>query len=144
MLGSIEYGCSAGGAKLVLVLGHTRCGAITESVNCLAMNGSKAGEACKHLQFIVEDVSPAVDEQVRRKIAEASPFERERQIDEVARRHVELVIEAIREQSPILRELENQGQIRIIGGMYDVRSGTVDMSIGRDGQAGGVASRTSA
>ncbi len=144
VLGSIEYGCSAGGAKLVLVLGHTRCGAITESVNCLTMNGSKAGEACKHLQFIVDDVSPAVDDQVRRKIAEASPFERERLIDEVARRHVELVIAAIREQSPILRELESQGRISMIGGMYDVRSGMVDMSIGRDSAETIVTARSSA
>ena len=82
--------------------------------------------------------------QRRRKIAEASPFERERLIDEVARRHVELVIAAIREQSPILRELESQGRISMIGGMYDVRSGMVDMSIGRDSAETIVTARSTA
>lgn len=129
VLGSIEYGCAAGGAKLVLVMGHTRCGAITEAVNCLALTASQAGASCHHLQFIVDDISPAVDDNVRRDIAHATGAAREQIIDGVASKHVQLVIEAIREQSPILREMEQSGQIQIVGCMYDVKTGRVEFGL---------------
>jgi carbonic anhydrase len=128
VLGSIEYGCAAGGAKLVVILGHTRCGAITEAVNCLAQNGSEAGASCLHLQFIVEDISASVDESVCRNVVQATGQSREEIIDNVARRHVRHVIKCIREQSPVLRELEQSGRIQIVGGMYDVRSGRVEFA----------------
>jgi carbonic anhydrase/SulP family sulfate permease len=128
VLGSIEYGCAAGGAKLVVVMGHTRCGAITEAVNCLAHNGSEAGAACHHLQFIVEDISASVDETVCRNIAQSTGAMREELIDDVARRHVQHVIESIREQSSVLRELEHAGKIQMVGAMYDIRSGRVEFS----------------
>jgi len=128
VLGSIEYGCAAGGAKLVVVMGHTRCGAITEAVNCLANAGSAAGAACHHLQFIVEDISASVDDTVCRNIAQSTGAMREVLIDDVARRHVQHVIESIREQSPVLRELEQAGAIQMVGAMYDVRSGRVEFN----------------
>jgi len=130
VLGSIEYGCAAGGAKLVVVMGHTRCGAITEAVNCIALDGSEAGAACHHLQFIVEDISPSVDEATSRSIVQASGTQREELIDAVARRHVRHVLDAIREQSPVLRDLEQSGQIQLVGAMYDVRSGSVKFEAG--------------
>jgi carbonic anhydrase len=129
VLGSIEYGCAAGGAKLVVVMGHTRCGAITEAVNCLANAGSAAGASCHHLQFIVEDISASVDDTVCRNIALSTGAMREELIDDVARRHVQHVIESIRDQSPVLRELEQSGAIQLIGAMYDVRSGRVEFNL---------------
>jgi carbonic anhydrase len=136
VLGSIEYGCSVGGAKLVLVLGHTRCGAITAAVDCLSRDPSQDGAACDHLQFIVDDISPAVDEHARRRMPQASADEREVIVDGVARRHVQNVIESIREQSSALRDLEKAGKIKLIGGMYDVKSGNVELGIERpDGVA---------
>jgi len=98
-------------------------------VNCLAHNGSEAGAACHHLQFIVEDISAAVDEGICRSIAQSTGFEREELIDEVARRHVQHVIKSIREQSSTIRELELAGRIQIVGAMYDVRSGRVEFDV---------------
>jgi carbonic anhydrase len=128
VLGSIEYGCVAGGAKLVVVMGHTRCGAITEAVNCLAHAGSEAGAACHHLQFIVEDISASVDEADCRNVSLSTGAMREELIDNVARRHVRHAIDSIREQSSVLRDLEKSDRIQLVGAMYDVRSGRVEFS----------------
>jgi carbonic anhydrase len=135
VLGSLEYACAAGGAKLVLVMGHTRCGAITEAVKALSLEASPAASACRHLQFIVEDISLAVDDDVRRRMPTVSPEERESIFDAVARSHVLNVIASIREQSQVLRELELAGRIRIVGAMYDVRSGQVEFEIERSVRA---------
>lgn len=108
ILGSMEFATKVVGSKHILVLGHTSCGAI---------QGAKDQVELGNLTGLVNKLQPAV--------AAARQKSEDPHIDEIARENVLLTIEAIREKSPILRELEASGQIGISGGMYDVGSGEV-------------------
>ena len=110
VLGSLEYSCKVAGSKLVLVLGHTKCGAVTS--------------ACKHVELgnitpLLQKIKPAVDELVH---GELSP----ELIEEVAVKNVENSIALIREKSEILNEMEQNGEIQIVGAIYNVNSGAVE------------------
>lgn len=109
VLGSLEYSCKVAGSKVIVVLGHTKCGAVTA--------------ACKHVELgnithLLSKIQPAVKEAMKGEAtAEA--------IEAVALKNVELSIERIRNESPILAELEADGDIKIVGAVYDVASGVV-------------------
>lgn len=105
VLGSLEYACNVAGAKLVLVLGHTACGAVTA-----ATKGIELG----NITALLSKIMPVVDS-----------FDGEVSVDRVAERNVEHSIERIREESPILGEMEREGSILIKGAMYDVATGKV-------------------
>ena len=110
ILGSLEYSCKVAGSKLVLVLGHTRCGAVTA--------------ACKHVELgnitpLLDKIQPAVSAIVKGDLTDEM-------IEEVAVRNVEISIEQIREKSPILKEMEEHGDIQILGAIYDVNTGGVN------------------
>ncbi len=112
VLGSMEYACKVAGSKIVVVLGHSKCGAVTS--------------ACKHVELgnitpLLHKIKPAVD-----LIAKNQEQLNEMQIEEVATLNVNLSIEQIRIESPILAEMEKNGEIKIVGGIYDVSTGTVD------------------
>ncbi|MEZ6054356.1 MAG: carbonic anhydrase family protein [Planctomycetaceae bacterium] len=128
VLGSMEYGCARAGSKLVLVVGHTRCGAVTSTVQ-LASEGKSARDAtgCEHLDAIVRSITPSIDETTLRNFPGASESEQESLVDQVARNNVLNTIERIREHSTVLRELEAQGQIAIVGAMYNVSTGEVEV-----------------
>ncbi len=110
ILGSLEYSCKVAGSKLVLVLGHTRCGAVTS--------------ACKHVELgnitpLLDKIQPAVGSVVK---GDLTP----ELIEEVAVKNVENSIEQIRKDSPILKEMEDNGEIVIAGAIYDVVTGAVE------------------
>ena len=110
ILGSLEYSCKVAGSKLVLVLGHTRCGAVTA--------------ACKHVELgnitaLLDKIQPAVSAIVKGDLTDEI-------IEEVVVRNVEISIEQIREKSPILKEMEEHGDIQILGAIYDVNTGGVN------------------
>ncbi len=112
VLGSMEYACKVAGSKIVVVLGHSKCGAVTS--------------ACKHVELgnitpLLHKIKPAVD-----LIAKNQEELNEMQIEEVAALNVNFSIEQIRNESPILAEMEKNGEIKIVGGIYDVSTGTVD------------------
>lgn len=127
VLGSMEYGCAVAGAKLVLVLGHTRCGAVTAAVD-LAASGKLASQVtgCQNLDEVVQEIQRCVDPEVRGKVSKLSEQEHRAYVDDVARNNVLAAIQAIREQSSTLAQLEAKGKIAIMGGMYDVRTGAID------------------
>jgi carbonic anhydrase len=114
MLGSMEFGCAVSGAKVVLVLGHTACGAIKGAIDDVALG---------NLTGLLARIKPAVS---------ATRFDGEKSsknasyVDAVARTNVLLVLAEIRRRSPILEELETIGSIKIAGAMYDLTTGTVD------------------
>jgi carbonic anhydrase len=114
ILGSMEFACKVVGAKVVLVMGHTACGAIKGAIDDVKLG---------NLTALLAKVRPAV---------EATQYSGERTaknyafVDAVARKNVELTIVKIREQSPLLRELESSGSIKIAGSMYDLETGVVD------------------
>jgi carbonic anhydrase len=108
ILGSLEYSCKVAGSKLIVVLGHTKCGAVTA--------------ACKHVELgnitaLLSKIKPAV-EKVNKEVTPDS-------IEETAIVNVALSIENIRKESPILAEMESQGEIQIVGASYDVGTGKV-------------------
>lgn len=113
IVGSMEFACKVSGAKVILVMGHTACGAIKGAIDDVEL-GSLTGLLAK--------IQPAVD---------ATHFAGERSagnydfVNAVARTNVELAMAEIRRLSPILTELEGADVIRIAGGLYDLESGLV-------------------
>ena len=114
LLGSLEFACALAGAKVVLVMGHTACGAIKG-----AIDGAQLG----NLTGLLNKIKPAVN---------ATHYEGERTskngefVDEVAKTNVRLTVGAIREHSDVLAGLEKDGKIKIVGSMYRLAGGRVD------------------
>ncbi len=116
ILGSLEFATMVAGAKLVLVMGHTACGAIKG-----ACDDAKLG----NLTGMLEKIKPAVEavetpEGVDRS-SKNSVF-----VDEVARKNVELTIKRLLQDSDVMRDLHAQGKLIVAGAMYDVASGRID------------------
>jgi carbonic anhydrase len=118
ILGSMEFACKLAGAKVVLVMGHTACGAIKG-----AIDNAELG----NLTGLLAKIKPAVA---------ATMYAGERTsknyafVDAVARKNVEITITNIRKASPVLAELESKGTIKIAGAMYSVETGVVDFFAG--------------
>jgi len=114
ILGSLEFACKLAGAKVVLVMGHTACGAIKG-----AIDNAELG----NLTGLLARIKPAV---------EATTYSGERSaknyafVDAVAQKNVELVVANIRKDSPVLAELESKGNIKIAGAMYNLGTGAVE------------------
>ena len=114
ILGSLEFACAVAGTKVVLVMGHTGCGAIKG-----AIDGAQLG----NLTGLLNKIKPAVD---------ATHYEGEHSskngefVDEVAKTNVRLTIGAIRAHSDVLAGLEKDGKIKIVGSMYHLAGGLVD------------------
>ncbi|WP_108802781.1 carbonic anhydrase family protein [Aquimarina sp. Aq107] len=116
ILGSMEFACKLAGTKLVLVLGHTACGAVKG-----ACDDAKLG----NLTALLSKIKPAVAA-----VTEPSdPAKRNSKnidfVNEVAEQNVNMTIQNIKDQSEVLKEMEANGEIMIIGGMYDINDGSV-------------------
>ena len=113
-LGSMEFACKVAGSKVVVVMGHTACGAIKGAIDNVQLG---------NLTALLSKIRPAV---------EATPYTGERSVknydfvDAVARKNVSLTIANIREKSPVLRDLESRGSIKIAGSMYNLETGAVE------------------
>ncbi|MCA9258199.1 MAG: sulfate transporter, partial [Planctomycetales bacterium] len=135
VLGSIEYGCAVAGSRLLLVLGHTYCGAVTASVK-LAGEGKTALEStdCRHLDSIVEEIQKSVDEATAQKFPIANPVEQAAIVDNVAWDNVVRTTRQVVDSSPTIARLVAEGRIAVVGGMYDIATGhthfLVDQAIG--------------
>jgi carbonic anhydrase/SulP family sulfate permease len=127
VLGSMEYSCAVAGAKLLLVMGHTRCGAVGAAVSLLG-SGRPVAEAtgCEHLEPIVQEIQQSVHVHTLIASSEIDPREREKLVNLVARDNVLRSVRTIREESRTLARLANEGSIAIIGAMYDVVTGTIE------------------
>ncbi|WP_439627032.1 bifunctional SulP family inorganic anion transporter/carbonic anhydrase [Gemmata sp.] len=127
VLGSVEYACAVAGTKLVVVMGHTRCGAVSAAVG-LACSGKSAREAtgCQHLDHIVDEVQRAVDVPACGGVDKLPPDERQAFVDAVARKNVQLVVRRALEQSTTLAELVRDGRIMVVGALYDVATGGLE------------------
>ena len=127
ILGSAEYGCAVAGAKLILVMGHTRCGAVTAAVNLICSTRTAAETLdCQHLDYIVNDLQQSTDQASCRGIEARQADEQESLINAVARRNVSRVVEQMRAQSRTLDDLVREGRIAIVGAMYDVVTGEIE------------------
>lgn len=126
VLASAEYGCAVGGAKLILVMGHTRCGAVGAAVKLLHSTQTTAdATGCEHFQYIVNELQQSADQETCRSLGDRSIEEAGELVDAVARRNVVRVIEQLHKQSGTLAGLIKQGRIEIVGAMYDVTTGDI-------------------
>lgn len=116
ILGSMEYGCQVIGSKLILVLGHTECGAVKGAIDHVELG---------NLTEVLTKIDPAVDKVKSLIKTDDLTSKNNNFVNDVAIQNVKNMIAAIRTQSPILTNLENTGEIKIIGAMYDVHTGEV-------------------
>ncbi len=121
VIGSLEYSCAVAGAKLILVMGHTRCGAVTATV-AWSRDAQKSEDQieCEHLQGIVREI------QHSNEIAPQPEEDLAAVVDEVARRNVARTVRLICEQSQTLNRLKEEGRTIVVGAMYDVATGTIE------------------
>lgn len=114
ILGSMEFACAVAGAKVVLVMGHTSCGAVRG-----AIDNAELG----NLTGLLEKIKPAIAE---------TNYSGERSgsnddfVDAVAKTNVQMTIDDIRKNSPVLKKLEDDNKIKIVGSMYHLHNGVVD------------------
>lgn len=114
IIGSLEYAGKVVGSKVIVVLGHTECGAVKGAIDGVEL-GSLTG--------LLEKIEPSlgdVSESIQPRTAKNKAF-----VDAVAEVNVRRMVQSIREESSILRQLEKQGAIKIVGAMYDVGTGRV-------------------
>ncbi|WP_302117982.1 bifunctional SulP family inorganic anion transporter/carbonic anhydrase [Allorhodopirellula heiligendammensis] len=125
-LGSLEYAIGVAGVKLLVVLGHTRCGAVTSSVK-LVSGGTDAMTAtgCQHLQAIVDEIAPSMPSIGSQELNEMPADDFEAFVDSVAERNVQHTANQIVSRSDIIRSAVDEGRVKVIGAMYDVKSGSV-------------------
>jgi carbonic anhydrase len=114
ILGSMEFACKVAGAKLVLVMGHTACGAVKG-----AIDNAQLG----NLTGLLAKIKPAVLATTYAGERSASNYSF---VDAVARKNVEITMANIRKDSPVLIELEANGSIMITGAMYNLETGAVE------------------
>jgi carbonic anhydrase len=115
ILGSMEFACKVAGAKVIMVLGHTKCGAV---------KGACDGVRMGNLTTLLEKIDPALiaeETETENRTASNSEF-----VEKVAQLNVKLTMKRVARKSDILNEMVNKGEIAIVGGMYDVETGVVD------------------
>lgn len=135
ILGSLEYACQVAGAKLVVVLGHTQCGAVAAAADLLVAGVSAAKHTgCEHLDSVTSEIQAAIDEPMKRLLAKASPDEKVKLLGEVARRNVLRVMTSLRTESSTLARLESENRIDFIGGVYDVAAGQIEWLVEPTGE----------
>jgi carbonic anhydrase len=116
ILGSMEFACHVAGAKVIMVLGHTHCGAVKAAIDDVRLG---------NITPMLAKIRPAIEQ--------GRPFEGKKASDNpayvahVCRENVRLAVEAVRERSDILRKLEAEGGIKIVGAYYDLGSGEVSL-----------------
>jgi len=114
ILGSMEFACKLAGTKLIVVLGHTSCGAIKG-----ACDDVKLG----NLTNMLANIKPAVAAVKEPKDANYRNSRNTEFVDNVATKNVQLTIARIMEESPVLAEMQNNDEIKIIGAIYDINTG---------------------
>lgn len=127
VLGSLEYSTNVVGSKLILVMGHTRCGAVTSAVN-LAYNGKSPEEAtgCENLEPIIRDIQQSIEPQMLPLLENASPDVKSAIIETVAIRNVENCVETILRESGTIARLVAEGRVAVVGAIFDVNTGKIN------------------
>ena len=114
ILASMEYGCKVSGAKVIVVLGHTDCGAVKSAIDNVQMGNIT--ELLAKIRPSIDSLGPYSGE----KTSKNKEF-----VEKVSDENVKTAIDLIRMESPILKDMEDKGEIRIIGGIYNIENGKV-------------------
>ncbi len=117
ILGSMEYSCKVAGSKLVMVLGHESCGAVKA-----ACDGVELG----NITAMLDNIVPAAKLSSEQVEGEANSSNAEF-VAKTVENNVRMTMDRIREKSPILKEMEDNGEINIVGGVYSLTTGKVTM-----------------
>jgi carbonic anhydrase/SulP family sulfate permease len=127
-LGSIEYAVGVSGVRLIVVLGHTRCGAATAAVEAVVKghNPPQATE-CIHLPSIIEKMAPLIDKDQLANFEQSERAEQIAAVDEIAKKNVLASCESLSSRSPVIARLSGEGELKVTGAMYDVTSGTIEL-----------------
>lgn len=112
ILGSMEFATAVAGAKLVVVMGHTACGAVKGACDNVDLG---------NVTSLVTNIRPSVEAVAGQSCTSSDSS----MVDKVASHNVERTIDEIRKQSQIMTDLESQGKIKIVGAMYDISNGKV-------------------
>jgi carbonic anhydrase len=115
ILGSMEFGCKVAGAKIIVVLGHTKCGAVKGACDHVEMG---------NLTALLTKIRPAVEDEIvttANRNSTNSVF-----VENVAEINVRRTVKTIAERSPILKGMIESGQIGIVGGMHNISTGEVE------------------
>ena len=114
ILGSMEFACKVTGAKLILVMGHTNCGAIKGAIDDAQLG---------NITQMLTKIKPAVEKTSYDGEKSSKNYD---YVDLVAKENVLLTIEEIKTKSPVLKEMLDKGEIDIVGCMYDLTTGKVE------------------
>jgi carbonic anhydrase len=114
ILGSMEFGCKVAGSKIIVVLGHTKCGAVKGACDHVEMG---------NLTSLLTKLRPAVDDE--KTVTENRNSGNPEFVEKVAAINVKRTVKSITERSTILKEMIEKGEIGIVGGNYDVTTGVV-------------------
>lgn len=117
ILGSMEFACKLAGTKVIVVLGHTSCGAVKG-----ACDNAKLG----NLTAMLGKIKPAVNAVSNPEDPSLRNSKNIEFVNNVAEKNVLLTIDRIMQESPVLADMQNSGEIKIVGAMYDIHTGTVD------------------
>jgi carbonic anhydrase len=115
ILGSMEFATKVSGTKIILVLGHTRCGAIIGACNHVKLG---------HLTQVLEKITPAIEQE--RITTEERNGSNAEFVNNVTGINVHLAMEGIRKGSVIIAGMEKEGKIKIVGGIYNIETGQVE------------------
>ncbi len=114
ILGSMEFGCKVAGSKIIVVLGHTKCGAVKGACDHVEMG---------NLTSLLSKIRPAVDDELT--TAENRNSSNNEFVEKVAVINVQRTVKSILQRSPILKEMIEKGEIGIVGGTHDITTGQV-------------------
>lgn len=126
VLGSMEYSCAVAGAKMILVMGHTSCGAVNAAVDLICSHKTAAeATGCVNLDSLITEIQLSVDTSTCKREGEWLPGEKAAYANEVSRRNVLRTMRMIQERSSTLAGLVQEGRLAIVGALYDIQTGTV-------------------
>lgn len=116
IIGSAEYGCKVAGSKVIMVLGHGSCGAVTAAIKDVKLGNITA---------MLTNIKPAVT--ASQSFEGVKTYENPAFVEAVEKKNVLLAIDKIRANSPILKEMEDKGEIKIVGAFYNINTGEVTL-----------------
>ena len=114
ILGSMEFGCKVAGSKIIVVLGHTKCGAVKGACDHVEMG---------NLTALLSKIRPALDDE--NSVFQKRNSSNDEFVEKVSTINVKRSVKAIMQRSSILKEMIEAGQIGIVGGTHDIATGAV-------------------
>ncbi|MCX4240222.1 bifunctional SulP family inorganic anion transporter/carbonic anhydrase [Paraliomyxa miuraensis] len=130
VLGSMEYGCAVAGSRLVVVMGHTRCGAVTAAVDLAGVSATAQEKTgCQHLDHVLDEIQQLVELPEGEPVAKWPKERKETFVDAVARSNVKSVVRGIVDQSDTMRRLVEERRIAVVGVLYDVSTGKMEFML---------------